>query len=109
MSDRIDVSPNLVHFAKGHDYNNAFNNLTNIIGENIIYGSNNMIKGGYKCVCFSEAPLPCITNGLNNNQNYTKYSPFGIMTSKKWLFSIGGRPVIYQTEEEYNLLVEEKK
>lgn len=39
-----------------------------------------------------------------NERYYSSYSPFGVLVSKKWLFELGGRPAIYQTEEEYHLL-----
>jgi hypothetical protein len=96
----------LIHFTKGQKLEEAFNNLCSIISSCTVYGSNNFIKGGSNCVCFSEAPIGCISNGLINNEYYSKYSPFGIMVKKDWLFYHGGRPVIYQTEEEFNLLPE---
>jgi hypothetical protein len=52
-------------------------------------------------VCFSEAPLIDLKNGLVNEHAYSRYSPFGIMVTKKWLFALGGRPVIYQPLKEY--------
>ncbi len=73
-----------------------------------LFGGTGMIKGGHTCVCFSEAPLSAIKNGLVNESFYSRYSPFGIMVSKKWFFKQGGRPVIYQTEEEYSQLTENK-
>ncbi|MBN4047204.1 hypothetical protein JYU05_01505 [bacterium AH-315-P13] len=102
MSIRSDISNSLIHFTKGKDMADAFENLISIISNMALIGNNGMIKGGYKCVCFSEAPLSAIKNGLVNQDYYSKYSPFGIMVSKKWLFKKGGRPVIYQKEEEYN-------
>jgi hypothetical protein len=57
-------------------------------------------------VCFSEAPLASLSDGLVNEDYYSKYSPFGIMVSKKWLFEQGGRPVIYQPASEYKKLLE---
>jgi hypothetical protein len=57
-------------------------------------------------VCFSEAPLATLPSGLVNEKYYSRYSPFGIMVSKQWLFAQGGRPVIYETDQEYNDLPE---
>lgn len=104
MNTRIDISSTLIHFTKGIDYEDAANNLMSIIKDKTIFGNNNLIKGGDKCVCFSEAPLECLSNGLVNNENFSKYSPFGIGGRKDWLFRIGGRPVIYQTDMEFGLL-----
>src|SRR5207244_8179261 len=63
-------------------------------------------KGKYRCVSFSETPLASLSDGLVNEEYYSKYSTFGIMVSKKWLFSHGGRPVIYQPLSEYQALPE---
>lgn len=109
MCTRKDISPFLIHFTKGDDLNDAFGNLLSIIDSQIIFGSNGMIKGDYNCVCFSESPIESIPNGLINADNYSKYSPFGILVPKEWLFYQGGRPVIYQTSEEYEQLSENNK
>lgn len=106
MDNRADISPYLIHFTKGNDLNDAFANLLSITASQIIYGSNNKIKGEYNCVCFSESPIESIPQGLINTNNYSKYSPFGILVSKEWLFYQGGRPVIYQPLEEFELLSE---
>jgi len=106
MTIRVDISSCLIHFTKGADFEEAFNNLLSIISSGVIYGSSNLIKGGDKCVCFSEVPINIIPYGLLNPNYYSKYSPFGIMIQKKWLFKLGGRPVIYQTLDEYNELPE---
>jgi hypothetical protein len=65
-----------------------------------------MIRGRFNCVCFSEAPIEDLSQGLVNPNYYSSYSPFGIMIPKKWLFSQGGRPVIYGSEDEYDQLPE---
>jgi hypothetical protein len=67
----------------------------------MLRGSSNRIRGGYNCVCFTEAPLPSLADGGVNPRAYARYSPFGILVSKTWLFAQGGRPVIYQTEAEF--------
>jgi hypothetical protein len=38
-----------------------------------------------------------------------RYSPFGVMIDKAWLFEQGGRPVIYQPDAEYELLHESQQ
>lgn len=65
-----------------------------------------MIRGGYSCVCFSEAPLASLEHGLVNPSVYSRYSPFGIMFEKSWLFAYGGRPVIYESDAEFDALPE---
>lgn len=106
---RKDLSSRLIHFTKNTEETDAFSNLKSILYSGIIYGTSTLIKGGYNCVCFSETPINCISNGLVNNDCYSKYSPFGIMVDKDWLFSLGGRHVIYETESEYSFLVEENR
>ena len=98
---RSDLSPSLIHFTKGETSAEAFGRLRKILTERRLLGGNGHIKGGYKCVCFSEAPLAVLTEKF-----YQRYSSFGIMVSKEWLFARGGRPVIYQTEQKFGDLPE---
>lgn len=98
---RQDISSNLVHFTSGEDDEDAFKNLKKIIADGRLIGGRRYIKGNYRCVCFSEAPLIDLESGLVNEHAYSRYYPFGIMVTKKWLFALGGRPVIYQPLKEY--------
>jgi hypothetical protein len=103
---RADISPYLVHFTSGNSYDDAFTRLQKIIADRKLIAGSRFIKGNYRCVCFSEAPLTSLKGGLANLNYYSRYSPFGIMVSKQWLFAQGGRPVIYQSAEEYQSLPE---
>ncbi len=101
---RDDISDKLIHFTKGTQ-DEVFETLCTILREHrLISGSK--IKGGYGCVCFSEASLASLKHGLVNPNNYSRYSQFGIMFEKKWIFEQGGRPVIYQPQAEYETLCE---
>lgn len=104
MTTRPDISDKLIHFTRGVTADDAFNRLRRIIEERRLLGGNRMIKGGFRCVCFTEAPLPSLKKGFVNAEHFSRYAPFGIMFSKSWVFSQGGRPVIYQPETEYQLL-----
>lgn len=105
---RADISDKLIHFTKPADnWNEAYSRLRSIIAERCIRGGNGKIRSGNRCVCFTEAPLVSLRNGLVNPMNYSRYSPFGIIIEKTWLFGQGGRPVIYQSESEYSTLPEE--
>jgi hypothetical protein len=104
--NRVDISDHLIHFTKGESPELAFQCLRKIISERRLLGSGETIKGRFPCVCFSEAPLAALTNGLINPESYSKYSPFGILVLKQWLFEKGGRPVIYQTDDEFASLSE---
>lgn len=104
--NRTDISDHLIHFTKGDSPEDAFSTLKAIINERILVGGSGNIKGGYTCVCFSEAPIDSLVHGLINADCYSKYSRFGVMVDKIWLFQQGGRPVIYQTDDEFELLQE---
>jgi hypothetical protein len=101
---RHDINQNLIHFTSGATYSDAFDRLRKIINDQTLFGSNDMIRGGSNCICFSEAPLKSLPFGLVNTDNYSKYSPFGIMFAKSWIFSQGGRPVIYEPDNEFDKL-----
>jgi hypothetical protein len=103
---RHDISSSLVHFTSGETYEAAFRRLQKIVSERKLIAGSNFIKGKFNCVCFSEAPIINLSDGLVNEDAYSRYSPFGLIVDKKWLFALGGRPVIYQSEAEYDLLPE---
>ncbi|SRR6266496_4044553 len=107
---RTDISPYLIHFTKaftkGENDEGAFKRLQKILDEQKLIAGTRRIKGKYACVCFSEAPLVSLRDGLVNAEYYSRYSPFGIMVSKQWLFAQGGRPVIYESDQEYDDLPE---
>lgn len=109
MPPRNDISPHLIHFTKGASWEEALDNLLLIVGERRLQAGSGMIKGGYKCVCFTEAPIPLLTQGLINQGAFSCYSPFGLMFDKAWVFSKGGLPVIYQPDSNFQHLPEESK
>ena len=78
----------------------AFDVLQQIVQERCLCGGTGHIRGGYQCVCFTEAPQNTFHNVIG------RYRPFGIRVSKKWLYQEGGRPVIYQSDQEYDALPE---
>jgi len=103
---RTDISPNIVHFTKDNTIELAYNRFRKIIRDRVLIGSSKKIKGGQPCVCFSEAPLINLKSGLVNENYYSKYSPFGFLFNKIYIYSLGGRPVIYQPDTEYYWLPE---
>lgn len=108
------MSASLIHFTKGataEDYEGAFSHLLSIVNEGALRGGNGggFIKGGYICACFTEAPLASIRQGLVNSSNFGRYSPFGVMFEKTWVFAHEGRPVIYEPEDEFELLPESRR
>lgn len=107
MSPRPDISEKLIHFTGGNNLDEAFENLGCIVESASIQGSNRTIKGGYTCVCFTEAPHAILKSGLVNLSDYSRYHLFGILYDKRYVFDQGGRPVIYQPDSEFELLPEE--
>lgn len=105
---RTDICNYLIHFTKDDPSagNSAFEQLQTIMSSGFILGSSNLIRASYNCVCFSEVPLEQMPTGLVNPDYYSRYSPFGIMVSKKWLYEHGGRPVIYEHDSEFEFLPE---
>lgn len=99
---RGDLSNRLIHLTRGPTLQEAAANFQSILSQGCLLGSNRDIRGGFNCVCFSEAPLGTLTQTLAApTENGMRYSAFGVIVSKIWLFNQGGRPVIYQANEEY--------
>ena len=100
---RTDISDSLIHYTRAHaEGEDPFDRLRSIVSDCCLLGGTGKIRGAHACVCFSEAPLA--SGGLVNSGSYSKYSPFGVMFKKEWIFEQGGRPVIYQPGAEYDVL-----
>jgi hypothetical protein len=110
---RSDTSTKLVHLLKGRvdaddrrsDETVVRDTLRSILSERKLKGGNSYINGGYRCVCFSEAPISALAMLLAMpHATDFRYLPFGVMVDKQWLYDQGGRPVIYQPDAEFELL-----
>ncbi len=102
---RGDLSNRLIHLTKGETRQDAVDRFIKIMKSGRLNGGNGFIRGGYNCVCFSEAPISVLSQMLARPMsNGVRYAPFGVMVNKSWLFTKGGRPVIYQAHDEYELL-----
>lgn len=97
---RADLSNDLIHWIKGDSDEDSFDVLRNIVFSHKLFGGTGHIKGGYRCICFTEAPGNTFHNVIG------RYRPFGIRVSKRWLYAQGGRPVIYQSDSEFDDLAE---
>lgn len=102
------MSKYLIHFTSGASRSQAFDCFRTIVSECRLIGGDGMIRGGYQCVCFSEAPL-WLRNGLVNKDFYSRYSPFGILFERQWIFDQGGLPAIYQPDADYDSLPDQQK
>jgi len=107
---RDDLSANLVHLTRGETDQLAAAAFLSIFESRQLRGSSRDIRGGSKCVCFSEAPLAKLATVLATPGNQAmRYKPFGVMVSKNWLFAAGARPAIYQPDNEFELLCERQQ
>jgi hypothetical protein len=109
MASRFDLSEKLIHFTSGDSYEDAFERLRAIIRDGRLIASHRMIRGGYRCVSFTEAPPHAFTRPLTRYFPFNRYSPFGLMFDKTSIFERGGRHVIYQTDAEFHLLLDEQR
>lgn len=107
---RDDISDRLIHLTRGESWDQASKVFLRIMGERKLLGGTAHIRGRYKCICFSEAPIAKLATILADpDPDQMRYAPFGIMLSKTWLYSKGGRPVIYQADDEFDVLPESLK
>jgi hypothetical protein len=102
---RIDLSEQLIHLTRGDHLADAESKFRSIFKEKVLRGSGERIRGGHKVVCFSEAPVGVLAQLFSSSgHDDFRYRPFGVMVPKTWLFDLGGRPVIYQPETEFDML-----
>jgi len=105
---RDDLSNKLIHLLRGDTIEDAFEKFFSILNEKQLRGGNGYIKGGYKCVCFTETPISKLVYVLANPDiAQMRYRPFGIMIDKSYAFERGARPVIYQPDADFYKLDEE--
>lgn len=109
---RRDVGSFLFHFTKTQTADKVLLTADSIlekilVDEKIIAGTG-FIRAGIPCVCFTESPIAELAStfirfGMEEGVS-KRYEPYGIAVTKEWLFSKGGRPVIYQKADEYKWL-----
>ena len=107
LAKRRDHSSHLIHFTKESEVprRSAVQVLTEIARSRQLRGGTKFIKGSYPCVCFTEAPYWVMADVFNyTDTTEARYSPFGVMVEKQWLYQMGGRPVFYMEESEYAFL-----
>jgi hypothetical protein len=94
------------HFIKASPDGEAYEILRQIARDRALRGGSGFIKGAYTCVCFADLSLSLAKIGFANAGGNSRYTRFGVMVPKEWLFAQGGRPVIYQPDDEFTLLPE---
>ena len=99
---RDDLSKKLIHLTRSNRENKEgrylewIHKFCSIVHQRKLIGSDGYIKGGYRYVCFTEAPLSKLSHILASpSASGIRYAPFGVIVDKRWLFKKGGRPVIY--------------
>jgi hypothetical protein len=107
MAKRFDISDKVIHFTNGESKDDAFARLRAIIGERRLIGSSIMVRGGYRCVSFTEAPTGAFVDDFVRQFPFKRYSQFGLMFPKSWVYDRGGRPVIYGPWSDFGILPEE--
>lgn len=100
---RDDLSSKLVHLIRGDSIDEAFGKFMSILAERRLRAGNGYIKGGYNCVCFTETPISKLGYVLANHAAM-RYMPLGVMVDKRYVFSRGGRPAIYQPDNDFESL-----
>lgn len=89
--------------------------LEKILSEGKLLGSDRWMGAGHKCICFTEAPISelaalfSLVKIAASEDQRPRYEPYGIAVAKKWLYSKGGRPVIYDKKDAYDKLPDELK
>ncbi|PZO31007.1 MAG: hypothetical protein DCF13_02150 [Flavobacteriaceae bacterium] len=107
---RPDLSKKLIHFTKGNNDDEAFENLFSILIHRCIF-STKMKNSQNSIVCLTETPLNVIIDhGFVNYTDYTIYNKFGIMFDKKDIYDVfNGRPALYLEKDCINKLDEDIK
>ena len=107
LRKRPDVAANLLHLLRGDSRGDAFALLRTVIAEHCVAGSAAAIRDGSTCVSFAEAPIKQLREVFRwSAERDARVQPFGVLLGKDYLYAVGGRPVIYQADNEYEKLPE---
>jgi len=109
--ERTDITTELIHLTRsiGED-KSAVEVLFSILESKTLNGStaNGFINGDIPAVCFQDAPLHAVGQNCwfektlreQNEDVKKRYDPTGLIFEKKFIYSKGGRPVIYDSKVE---------
>lgn len=107
LRKRPDVAPNLLHLVRGDTRADALSVLRTILADRCLSGSVTGIRDGSRCVSFAEAPIRQLREVFRwTAERDPRLQPFGVLLGKDYLFALGGRPVIYESDAEYEALPE---
>jgi hypothetical protein len=106
MARHFDISDELIHFTGGGGecMDDAFASLRAIVRERRLIASSGRIRGGYRCVSVTDAPIAAFGPPWASRFPFNRYSQFGMMFDRNWIYERGGRPVIHQPGSDFHLL-----
>lgn len=107
LRKRPDLAPNLLHLLRGDTRSDGFDALRSVVALRCVSGSTQGVHDGSRCVSFAEAPIKRLREVFRwSAERDARLQPFGVLLGKDYLFALGGRPVIYQPDTEYEQLPE---
>jgi hypothetical protein len=106
IAERTDLSSYVTHLTRAQDNKSLAEVLLSIVSDQKIRGSDpaeSFIHGEQRAVCFMDAPLSGICQNASFEKKYAcknpnariRYKSCGVMFEKSYVYSRGGRPVIY--------------
>jgi len=102
---RPDISPNLMHLVGADSREAAFALLRTIVAERCLRGNDRASRDGSRYVSFTEAPVKQLRDVFRwGAEHDPRRQPYGVLLGKDYLYALGGRPVIYQPDSEYDAL-----
>lgn len=98
FKSREDISDYVFHFTKGRKAKEVLNEILRDATIKDINGN------GY--MCFTEAPVTMLPSMFKIFKKYIDpmYAPFGIGIKRNVFYHLGGRPVIYGTKDDKDIL-----
>lgn len=105
-ASRSDITGQVTHLTKRTKDEHAIEVLIKILRGRTLTGSttgSGFIVGNTPAVCFQESPLYSICQNYQyeakvakENNKEARYSAFGLMFQKDYIYNKGGRPVLYE-------------
>lgn len=105
-ASRSDITGQVTHLTKRTKDEHAIEVLIKILRARTLTGSttaSGFIVGNTPAVCFQESPLYSICQNCQyeakdakENNKEARYSAFGLMFQKDYIYNKGGRPVLYE-------------
>ena len=100
---RSDISHSLIHLIRGNN-STAEPIFREVLSSGELMGSKDKIKSGDQCICFTETPVKIL-----KKEGFKNYSDFGFIFDKPYIWGMGGRPVVYQSSNEFDYLDDSMK